>query len=394
MLMSQAEILGENCVITAPRRFSVPLSAVFVWFCLCCTPAGALEIVAVDAARLYASGIKALVGSDTKRADKVIEQLANMPGQRVYSVLLTSAALVHRNRQKEAAEILRREFKSEAVCTALEIDVQLDLARIFAGAGEVTRALSICDRIGSQFEGTRRAEASLTTADIMFKSYQFEEALSWVDYGRRCINTDYPTDHDKAVTEAFAVKKRQIENAIDCRDHGIGFSLYLKGNQARIAGDTNTALLIYDRLLDLWQRNRGKPVVPVLGMDDPKVNDLPVHPVYASAAQIYRAQVLVDLERYDDAATSLIEPSSANDNPYQGEALRLLGDIALEARGDLAKGGVLLFCCDRCSGHPSSESGSGCALCRPLQVARSNSASTTDACSFRLGQPRLVLAQA
>jgi tetratricopeptide (TPR) repeat protein len=323
-------------VKNALNRSSVFLPAVSFWLCLACNQAVAAEDISADATRLYSAGKEALAGNDSKRISEIIERLAHMPGKRAYSALLASTSLVHRNRQKDAAEILRREFKDDAACTILDIETQLDLAQAFANTGDVERGLAMCDRIGSSFEGTRRSQASLTTADIMFRSYQFEEALSWVDFGRQCVYADYPSERNKTITGAFAALERQNNDAIDCRDHGSGFSLYLKGNQARFAGDTTNALLLYDRLLDLWQRNRGNPVVPVLGLDDPKVNDLPIHPVYASAAQVYRALVLVDLERYDEAAKSLIEPGSASDNPYQGEALRVLGDIALESRGDIA----------------------------------------------------------
>lgn len=223
---------------------------------------------------------------------------------------------------------------------ALAVDERLAYADTLRVIGASADAMAIANRIGEAESGTARVRAAELMGDISADHQRWPEAIDWLksaiaNLDAMASSSSSSGDVDKAYRAKLAAKLAKLRDAMDLATHGLGFMLYQTANAQRFGRRFGEALATYDRLLELHAKNKGKPVIPVSGMDDPRVNDLPIHDLYAAASKVYRAYALIGLTQYKEATQSLMPVAQDARHPYRGEAMRLLGDIALEDSGDV-----------------------------------------------------------
>ncbi|MBA2480498.1 MAG: hypothetical protein H0V44_07530 [Planctomycetes bacterium] len=228
--------------------------------------------------------------------------------------------------------------KTLAALAAATLDVRQVLARaqILAAHGRLAEAVADCDLIG-QRDPTPSVRA--LAADALARVYLIvgrpTDSAHWEEIAISVLDQVPPEYRDAVTFERLLAFKQRIADFDDLRTHGLGFLLYRIANQQRALKQYDEAVTTYDRLLELAARNAGKHAVVLESPSDPRRDDQPIEAVYVAASSVYRARCLFPLARYAEAHKALREPSAAV-NPYQAEALRCLGDIALEWKGDAA----------------------------------------------------------
>lgn len=276
-----------------------------------------------------------LAAGRTKEFERAVKSLARTDAGRPWAALLVARWACVRGEAGAADAALRAAFSGDT--TVLPVPLQLAYAETLRRLRRYDDAVAVADRIGRGDSGTPRAQAACLVADVLVDRQRWSDALEWLKTAQAAIRHSDQSDVEKDLREQIAARLARVEQMIELLTHGLGFQLYRTANGQRMRGDHTAALATYDRLLELHVRNKDRDiglVATLTGPDDPTINDLPIHDIYAAAADVYRCHCLLALHRPADAITSLKRVVQDQQHPYRGEGLRLLGDASLANTGD------------------------------------------------------------
>lgn len=290
----------------------------------------------VDADAVMRQADAAISAARTQELRQLVRTLMADPSQRDLATLVSAREAIAAGRRTDALAMVNTAFPSADTVAALPPGVQVAYGDTLRRAGRIDAAVAIAERLIGSRTGLDHAHAAELLADCFAGRQCWQDARQWLETAIHDCRTMYDGDKRAEYRTALERKKARLDDLIEILTHGIGFHLYRIGNGQRLRGEHEAALATYERLLAQHRRNGGKTVIALDGPDDPRIGDLPVADIYAAAAQVYRAESAIVLERYDDAARGLAGMGQEHAHPYRGEALRLLGRIALDGRGDFA----------------------------------------------------------
>ena len=205
-----------------------------------------------------------------------------------------------------------------------------------AGAGDLAEA--IATNVRDEAPGALvKAHAIAILAAIAVERGNLARAMDLLAGGIQVLNAEpYQTDEVKGARNRLEAMRRSMQEHADLLIHGLGFTLYAQGNRLRMAGRFKDAIQCYGNLIETAARNRDHPFVAPASPTDPVLQSNPISEVYVQAAELYCCTAQIGNGDLREAKAGLTRISSLARNPYQGEALRLLGDMAFSEEGDLA----------------------------------------------------------
>ncbi len=280
---------------------------------------------------------------DAKGCDRFIAKLASEPETKALAVLATAKRQVAAGKVAEARSMMLAYFGAGKQLDGQSYVIQLLNIECLRIVQEYRSAHECAERLCQTSQGTQRARAAECNADTFADQGKCSEALEWLTNAEKAVNAYNPSDEDKTCANSIRGKISRIRQAIDLLLHGPGFILYRDANRQRLASAWKEAIASYSALVALHTKNYGKPYPVLTGPEDPRVNEAPVPNIYAAAARLYRAQCLI-VQGDSKGAKADLDYIVASDpaNPYRGEAMRMLGDLAMEETADL-KTAIILY---------------------------------------------------
>ncbi|MBA3684118.1 MAG: hypothetical protein H0W72_02630, partial [Planctomycetes bacterium] len=286
-----------------------------------------------EPADAYGDGLAALQIGDLRRVEACCLDLAKDPATRFKGAMLRARVLESRGNVAAALAILESACKP-GVLTDMPADLQLLVAHLLVLCQREVDALDICDRLGRAQTGAGCALAAEGAAEAYASLQRWDEADRWIAFAIAAAES-VPADYrDASLVTRLHASKQVFADTREVLTHGIGYRLYRLANERRAAGDNREAVVLYDRLLAQHAHNRGRPIFSIASLADPRIEDLPIHDIYAAAASVYRGACLLEMGQYREAQSALTTAAQDRSSPYLAEALRLLGDTALEGSGD------------------------------------------------------------
>ncbi|MBA3709996.1 MAG: hypothetical protein H0W83_14390 [Planctomycetes bacterium] len=233
---------------------------------------GAEAAEAIEPIRVLQDADPVLIAGRPADISRVAKVFAPAPNGQYYTALLYARAAIFGGRKEEAQAVLAKAFPSNDGLHDLPRVLQLAYGETLRRAHRFDEAIAIGDRIGQTESGMGRAQAAELVSDVFVSSQRWDDALEWIKLAQQAlIASDYVNSEKEYRTRLYE-KRIKIEGFIELLAHGIGFHLYRTANEQRHQGYHDRALATYDRLLDLHVKNRGKPLVIITGMDDPRIN--------------------------------------------------------------------------------------------------------------------------
>ncbi|MBA3707644.1 MAG: hypothetical protein H0W83_02345 [Planctomycetes bacterium] len=299
---------------------------------------GATAMPAAELPADYRQGEEAILQGDIGTAGRIALRLRSGTDPDKMALGLVLAAEIAFKRGGPAAALLTlRPLEDQAErLGALDANVQLAVAKARAQAGDWAHALEICNSVGAAHTGMTRAHAAVAAADILSAMQQWDQALERLRLASAAtwqadishVEGDYSWEIEQ--------KRRRIQGVLDINTHGAGFYWFVLAQRARLeAKDYSKARDAYGHLLDCAARNRDHITIVITSPDDPRIEQLPVAPVYEEAARFYHAACQMALANIADGSKELQAiTAGTQSNHYYGESYRLLGDAALEFSGD------------------------------------------------------------
>lgn len=295
----------------------------------------------------WADAQAALAAGETARAQALVRAWsAGSPVQRVQAALVGArlAVLGGQPRATVAAALLPS-LPPVAEVSAFDPLLQEDVAAWWQAASRADLVDQLIARQQTAVDAVRRSLAALLAGRQAMATGDWGAALHAARTGRDWLNAQSYADvagpHWTGALDRLAADAERMDDLVR---HGLGFRLYREAQEARLwRRDWAGAQALYERLIAAEAANRGQPVPVLTGPDDPAIATLPVAPVYAAAAVVYRAECLLNRNRLAEAATAL-DAAAAVETPFTGEALRLRAEVALE-QGD---GATALAGLERC----------------------------------------------
>lgn len=267
----------------------------------------------------------------------ILDALAVEPDGKPYAALIIARLQFSAGKGDLAQSALQKEFPTAEAVKRMPAPLQIAYGKTLLIMRRHDEAAAIADRIGSESSNISRVQAAELLSDVFSDRRRWQGSLDWITVAVNTLDSFKYSDEERTYLAALRAKRQKIEQVIDLLTHGLGFKLYQEGNTQRFAKQYTKAIATYDKLLELHEKNKGKPIPTISGIDDTRINDFPIHDIYAAAAQMYRGYALIGLSQFSEAEKSLIIVAQCESNPYRGEALRALGDIALEYNGDAEK---------------------------------------------------------
>jgi tetratricopeptide (TPR) repeat protein len=323
---------------------------IWLWgFCLISTLAvncvsGAETPKGADAFDGWSTVLEMQTLIDGKKIDDVtpvVKRLAKTTEGAIWSELILVRVQIS---DKGTAKALVPSEKFGKAYAALGVKASSDLSLAWAETlrrlARLDDAAAIANTIGNSGSGLTRARAAEIIARIHMERGNSDDALSTIDMGLGGIKPPDKTSGSSGSEDIAAADRQrlgllrdQIVATQDLVKHGLGFKLYRDANEQRLKRNHEAALKGWDELLAVAKRNAGKPIIVPTSLEDPRIKDLPIIPVYAAAAQYYRGVALFHLMRWDDARQAAQSVLADPAQPWQAEAEQLLGDVAYE--GDM-----------------------------------------------------------
>lgn len=269
-------------------------------------------------------------------AQRIAATLAGNQNSRRLSIVLSARLMQIAGRDQEALAAIRDGFPNDTSYDGMSSDEILFAGDTLRLLKQYDAAVFIADRIGKQETGRALASAAALKADAFSDCRRWKDALEWIDIAIRTMSTTTSSEDGTAFLTSLRQRQKRYEDAIDLETHGIGFSLYKAGNEHRFAKRYADAIVSYDRLIALHQKNGSTTADLTPGVTTTDPDKQPIPEVYHAAAQAYRAECLVRMDRFSDAAKAISTIISDKNNPYRGECLRLSGDAALLDKGEIA----------------------------------------------------------
>jgi len=233
--------------------------------------------------------------------------------------------------------------------------------------GDRMKTLEIYDRIGRKNDDMKRVYAAEGMSDTFMKmgvpTSNIRKAYRWIKYALDHLSYLSARAGDSADSEETEVigeqlgwkqqttrrrertvvrrrltrKKREIRRLLDILDHGLGFWLYKRARNAQLNGHAKKAVARWTKLIERARTQKDNTKEEVIQEGErvrlEQLKKLPVSPIYREAARVYREQCRIRQGKYKKALAGLqqfVEKASGDYRLYEGEALRTMGDVALE----------------------------------------------------------------
>lgn len=282
------------------------------------------------------AGADFLAAGKSEDVKKIVDSLNGQQEGKPYAALLKARVYYAAGKVEMALAILREHFSTEEKIQMKSVDLQLSYGDTLRTMRLFDEAALVANRIGILDKGIGRVRAGELLSDVFADRRRWQDSLGWITNSINTLEVVKYSEDERAYLSKLRAKRLKIEQVLELLRHGLGFRLYRIGNEQRFSRQNTAAVATYDKLLVLYVKNKNKPIPEISGIDDPRVDDWPISDIYAAAASVYRASSLLNLQKFPEATQALVEIIRDANHPYRPEAMRLLGDVILDDKGDVA----------------------------------------------------------
>ncbi len=320
-----------------------------------------VSVLQAEAAHYFHNGVAELLTHQRKKAVKIAEHLAELdedPAANAEGKIFSDALWLRIHHVEARQSLLEKTLETlptpEALATksfACQLAVADGLSRL--GPMHAPPALEIYNRVGLASHALSRVFAAEGMSDALVSLNRFDQAYDWIRFSIQTLDDlpkagittrrrayDFRQELDAQIAsqhrERLIAKRDEIEVILSIIKYGLGFALYEGAQKARFADQNETALRLYDQIIELADRNKNSnmtaaDVLQAKAFDPEALLRLPISDVYAEASRFYRLECMARTGNFAKAYAGL--GLYTKNNPfrlYTAEAYILMGDIALE----------------------------------------------------------------